>query len=214
MTIPQHPDRRRPTRRAALAVRAGLLGGVFLSIPFLRGWSPGTLTLRKDDGLLRVEAPALHFLEGRTLHRLQDGAGLVFSLQLSLSTDQFRTISRRQLDRFVVSFDLWEEKFAVVRLGTVKQQASHLSKEAAERWMFDHTGLPLHGLGAETQHWIRADLRADDPRDAGGFLLDPTVTLTRLVEWFGRSQRGETERWSLEHGPFLPGQLQPVELQR
>ena len=165
------------------------------AVPFLAGWSPTTLVLRQDDGVLRVAAPNLHFLEGRTLRRLQDGAGLVFSLQLSLSGDQFRTVSRRQVERFVVSFDLWEEKFAVVRLGAVKDQASHLSREAAERWMFAHTGLPLHGL-------------ADVPRDAGGFLLDPTVTLTRLVEWFGRAQRGETERWNLEHGPFRPGDVQ------
>jgi hypothetical protein len=144
------------------------------AVPFLAGWSPTTLVLRQDDGVLRVAAPNLHFLEGRTLRRLQDGAGLVFSLQLSLSPDQFRTVTR----------------------------------EAAERWMFAHTGLPLHGLAADSSNWVRAELRADDPRDAGGFLLDPTVTLTRLVEWFGRAQRGETERWNMEHGPFRPGDIQ------
>jgi len=188
--------------------RAAILAALFVAIPFLRGWSPATLTVRQDDGVLRVAAPNLHFLQGRTLRRLQDGAGLVFSLQLSLSTDQFRTVSQRQVERFVVSFDLWEEKFAVVRLGAARQQASHLSREAAERWLFDHSGLPLYGLPGETAHWIRAELRADDPRDSGGFLLDPTVTLTRLVEWFGRAQRGETERWSLDHGPFRPAGLQ------
>lgn len=157
--------------------------------------------------MLRVSAPNLHFLEGKTLRRLQDGAGLVFSLQLTLSTDQFRTVSRRQVERFVVSFDLWEEKFAVVRLGSGKRQASHLSKEAAERWMFDQSSMPLQGLTADAAHWVRAELRSDDPRDAGGFLLDPAVTLTRLVEWFGRAQRGENERWALEHGPFRPAEL-------
>ena len=184
-----------------------ILAALFVAIPFLRGWAPTTLAIRKDDGVLRVAAPNLHFLEGRTLRRLQDGSGLVFSLQLSLSGDQFRTVSRRQVERFVVSFDLWEEKFAVVRLGAGKQQASHLSREAAERWMFDHTGVPLYGLTADAAHWVRAELRADDPRDAGGFLLDPAVTLNRLVEWFGRAQRGETERWSLDHGPFRPAEL-------
>lgn len=177
-------------------------------MPFLQAWSPTALTVRQDDGVLRVAAPNLHFLEGKTLRRLQDGAGLVFSLQLSLSGDQFRTVSRRQVERFVVSFDLWEEKFAVTRLGAGKLQASHLSREAAERWMFEHAGLPLYGLAPAAPHWVRAELRADDPRDVGGFLLDPAVTLTRLVEWFGRAQRGEAEHWSLQHGPFTPAQLQ------
>lgn len=190
-----------------ITVRLVILAALLVAIPYVRGWAPTMLAIRKDDGVLRVAAPNLHFLEGRTLRRLQDGAGLVFSLQLSLSADQFRTVSRRQVERFVVSFDLWEEKFAVVRLGAAKQQASHLSREAAERWMFDHSSVPLHGLAADAAHWVRADLRADDPRDTGGFLLDPTVTLTRLVEWFGRAQRGETERWSLEHGPFRPAEL-------
>lgn len=178
-----------------------------VTIPFLLGWAPTTLALRNDDGVLRVAAPNLHFLEGRTLRRLQDGAGLVFSLQLSVSSDQFRTVTKRQVERFVVSFDLWEEKFAIVRLGAAKDQASHLSREAAERWLFAHSSVPLHGLTADGAHWVRAELRADDPREAGGFLLDPAVTLTRLVEWFGRAQRGETERWNLEHGPFRPAEL-------
>jgi hypothetical protein len=191
----------------SITARAAILIALFVAIPFLRGWAPTTLAIRKDDGVLRVAAPNLHFLEGRTLRRLQDGAGLVFSLQLSLSADQFRTVSRRQVERFVVSFDLWEEKFAVVRLGVAKQQASHLTRAAAERWMFDHSGMPLYGLTENAAHWVRAELRADDPRDAGGFLLDPTVTLTRLVEWFGRAPRGETERWTLEQGPFRPAEL-------
>ena len=188
------------TRKLALAAP-------LLLVPFLKGWSPTTLNVRNDDGLLRVAAPNLRFLEGRTLRRLHDGAGLVFSLQLSLSTDQFRTVQRRQVDRFVVSFDLWEEKFAVTRLGHAREQATHLSREAAERWMFDHAGLPLAGLAPASPHWVRAELRADDPRDSAGFLLDPAVTLTRLVEWFGRSPRGETERWHLENGPFYPEKL-------
>lgn len=191
-----------------ILTRAGIVALLFVAIPFLRGWAPTALALRDDDGVLRVAAPNLHFLEGKALRRLQDGAGLVFSLQLSLSSDQFRTVSRRQVDRFVVSFDLWEEKYAVVRLGAARQQASHLTREAAERWLFDHSGVPLYGLPADAAHWVRAELRADDPRDAGRFLLDPSVTLARLVEWFGRPQRGEAQRWNMEQGPFYPGQLE------
>lgn len=187
--------------------RAVLILTLFLLLPFLRGWSPTPLTPREDDGVLRVAAPGLHFLEGRALRRLQDGAALVFSLQLSVSPDQFRTVSRRQVERFAVSFDLWEEKFAVTRLSLVREQATHLSRDAAEAWLFAHAGVPLGGLKPDSNHWVRAELRADDPRDAGGFLLDPAVTLTRLVEWFGRAPRGESQRWTLEHGPFRPAEL-------
>lgn len=188
--------------------RKFFLSVLLAPVPLVRGWSPTTLILREDDGMLRVSAPNLHFLEGKTLRRLQDGAGLVFSLQLSISADRFRSVARRQVERFVVSFDLWEEKFAVVRLGPSRQQVSHLSQDAAERWLFDHAGVPMRDLAANTPYWVRAELRADDPRDAGGFLLDPTVSLARLVEWFGRAQRGEAERWSLENGPFQPAKME------
>ncbi|MBM3786433.1 MAG: hypothetical protein FJW30_18905 [Acidobacteria bacterium] len=184
------------SRRSALSI----LGGAPLwALP----------ELRHDDGVLRVSAPGnLHFIEGPVLKRLQDGAGLVFSLQLTLSTDQFRTVSRRQVERFVVSFDLWEEKFAVTRLGLVKQQTSHLSRDAAERWMFDHAGLSLHGLRGDSPNWVRTELRVDDPRDSGGFILDPSLTLARLVDWFGRAPRGEASRWAWERGPFRLNELE------
>lgn len=186
-----------PSRRVLLSLLAGA-----------PGWGAAS-GVRRDDGILRLTAPAgVHFIEGPTLKKLQDGAGLVFSLQLTLSTDQFRTTLRRQVERFVVSFDLWEEKFAVTRLGVVRQQISHLSRDAAERWVFDHAGLSLYGLRGDAEHWLRAELRVDDPRDAGGFLLDPSLTLTRLVEWFGRSPRGEASRWDLDRGPFRLHELE------
>lgn len=170
------------------------------TVPHLGATANG---VRRDDGVLRVLPPTdFHFLEGQTLRRLQDGAGLVFTMQLSISNDQFRTINRRQVERFVLSFDLWEEKFAAVRLGLVKYQQSHLTRDAAERFLFDHTGISMYGLPAGESHWIRAELRADEPRDSAGFLLDPSVTLSRLVEWFGRAQRGEAMRWSIDRGPF------------
>jgi hypothetical protein len=176
--------------------------------PLAHAWTPATLALWSDDGVLRVHAPNLHFLEGKTLRRLQDGAGLVFSLQLSLSQDHFRSVARRHVERFVVSFDLWEERYAVMRLGPVQDRATHLSRDAAERWMFSHTGVGLFGLPRDRAHWVRAEIRADDPREAGGFLLDPALTLSRLVEWFGRAPKGESQRWTLDQGPFVPAELQ------
>lgn len=190
---------KQPTRRCLLAA---LLPGCAAALR-----ARETVHLRRDDGMLRLVAPEWKFLQGRTLQRLQDGAGLVFSLQVAASQDQFRTVSRRSIDRFVMSFDLWEEKFAVVRLGIYRQQVSHLSRDEAQTWLLDHAGLPLQGLRPDSQHWVRAELRADDPKEAGNFLLDPSLTLTRLVEWFGRTQRGESARWTVEEGPFYLAEL-------
>ncbi len=177
------------------------------AVPLVRAMAPEMLQLRWDDQLLRVQAPYLHFLGGKSLERLHSGAALVFSLQLSLSADKFTTVVRRNVDRFVVSFDLWEEKFAITRLGPGKHQASHLSREAAERWLFDHTSLSVGGLADNKPLWLRMDLRADDSRESAALLLDPTVNLARLIEWFGRSQRGADNRWALDKGPFHLAEL-------
>jgi hypothetical protein len=177
------------------------------AVPLLRALAPEMLQLRWDDQQLRVQAPYLHFLNGKSLERLHSGAALVFSLQLSLSSDKFNTVVRRNFDRFVVSFDLWEEKFAITRLGPTKQQASHLSREAAERWVFDHTSLSVGGLADNKPLWLRLDLRADDTRESTTLLLDPTVNLARLIEWFGRAQRGADNRWTLDKGPFRLAEL-------
>ena len=168
----------------------------------IQGMVPELLRVRWEDQTLRIQAPYLHFLDGKSLERLHSGAALVFSLQLSLSSDRFTTVVRRSLDRYVVSFDLWEEKFAITGLGGAKAQASNLSRDAAERWVFDHAALSVSGVAEDKPLWLRMDLRADDPKESAGLALDPGVTLARLIEWFGRPQRGTDHRWALEKGPF------------
>ena len=181
------------TRRLLLAHSA---------VPIARAMAPELLRVRWDDQTLRIQVPYLHFLDGKSLERLHSGAALVFSLQLSLSPDRFTTVIRRSVDRYVVSFDLWEEKFAITGLGGAKAQVSNLSRDAAERWVVDHAALSVSGVAEDKPLWLRMDLRADDPKESAGLALDPGVTLSRLIEWFGRPQRGVDHRWALEKGPF------------
>ena len=47
----------------------------------------------------------LHFLAGKPLDRLKDGAAVVFLTQLTLTTDNFATSLRRTPERFVFSYD-------------------------------------------------------------------------------------------------------------
>ena len=93
-------------------VIAGIFSGVLL-----QGVANVNLRLRLDENYLRVSAPHLHFLTGRPLERLKNGSSVLYSVQLGLSSDQFATVERRSFDRFVISYDIWEEKFSAVRLG-------------------------------------------------------------------------------------------------
>ena len=158
------------------------------------------MTVRLDAGVLRVAAPGLHFLSGSTLERLHNGSSVVFTFQLSLLTNAKAATRHRSGAQFAVSYDLWEEKFAVTRLDGARKSASHLSAAAAEGWCLDHLTLPFSGLGENTPFWVRLDLRAEEtePNPAEE---DP-MSLTRLVEMFSRAPRQDRPQWREEAGPL------------
>lgn len=75
-----------------------------------------SLSARIDRDQLRVLAPRLHFLVGEPLTRLRNGATVNYEFQLVLRADRNSRPVARVQQRFAVSYDLWEEKFAVTRL--------------------------------------------------------------------------------------------------
>ena len=95
-----------------------------LAPPIVLGLAVETLRVRAGGAFLRVAAPQLQFLSGRPLQRLRNGATVIFLFQLSMSTDRFTTVAHRSFERFAFSYDLWEEKFAVTRLGTARLATS------------------------------------------------------------------------------------------
>jgi hypothetical protein len=102
-----------------------------LGAPFAVGLVAPSLGLRLDGDDLRIAAPRLHFLSGKPLEKLKDGATVVFLAQLSLSTEVNAPAIKRAVDRFVVSYDLWEEKFSVTSTGLERATVTNLSSEAA-----------------------------------------------------------------------------------
>ena len=185
-------------------VIAGIFSGVLL-----QGVANVNLRLRLDENYLRVSAPHLHFLTGRPLERLKNGSSVLYSVQLGLSSDQFATVERRSFDRFVISYDIWEEKFSAVRLGAAKAAASHLDSSAAEDWCVNKIGMLTHGLQKEANYWVRLEMRAEEPRDATALLTQPPVALAKLVELFARPPKRETDQWAVDQGPFRVADLKP-----
>jgi hypothetical protein len=108
----------------------------------------------------------------------------------------------RSAGRFAVSFDLWEERFAVTRLGALRKNASHLSAAEAEAWCLDNLVLPSTGLSPDSVFWVRLDVRPEEANESPPLGEDLGVTLARLVELFSRPpQPGETHNRA-EAGPF------------
>ncbi|HZL56634.1 MAG TPA: hypothetical protein VFC21_06125, partial [Bryobacteraceae bacterium] len=81
--------------------------------------APARLLVHLDNDYLRISVtPRLNFLAGRTLERLKDGASVAFVGQLTIVPDPNSLVTAaRSVARFALSYDIWEQKFAVTKMG-------------------------------------------------------------------------------------------------
>jgi len=186
-----------------LLSRAGgrwwLAAALAIGLPSL---SAQTLNVRPDPGGVRVSPATPQFLVGRQLDKLHNGASVSFAVQLTLLGASRTTALAGAAGRFAISFDLWEERFSVTRLGAARKIASHLSALEAETWCLDNLILPSGGLSPDSSFWVRLEVRPEEANESPPLGEDLGVTLARLVELFSRPPRlGETHKRA-EAGPF------------
>jgi hypothetical protein len=163
------------------------------------------LVVHLDGDFLRISLPHLDFLKGKPLDRLKDGASVAFIGQLTITTaPNALKPAARSVARFALSYDIWEERFSVTKIGQTsdsRRAASHLSVQGAQNWCIDNLTVDRAQL-PETDFWVQLDLRAEDPRDQLGIVGEPGINITRLIEIFGRPARGTQPRWLLNSGPY------------
>ena len=164
------------------------------------------LTARLDGELLRISAPHFSFLYGKPLERLKDGASIAFVAQMTVSSSPSYVIAdARSVTSFAISYDIWEERFAITKIsdrGEQKRTVSHLAAPAAEAWCFDNLALNRSELPSDKPFYVQVDLRVEDPRDQPGVLGDSGISISRMVEIFSRPVREKQARWVLESGPL------------
>ena len=161
---------------------------------------------RIDGALLRVAAPQLRFLSGRTLERLHEGAAVPFQFQLSAGLGG-HTLQQANT-RFVLSYDLWEERYSIRQTDAGKRAASHLTRDAAEAWCLENLALPVSALAGEKTFVLKLEIRAEeakeDPADA-----KPSFSMAGLIDVFSRKPKEEPLRWSAVSGPVRLQDLAP-----
>jgi hypothetical protein len=174
------------------------------------------LPVRLDGDYLRISLPKVDFLRGKPMDRLKDGATVAFVGQLTMSTSpNSLTPIARAVARFALSYDIWEERFSVTRIGQSpdsRRSASHLSAQAAENWCLDNLVIDRSQIPADKQFYVQLDLRAEDPRDELGIIGDPGINLTHLIELFGRAPRSAQPRWLLTSAPMRLADLKKYEI--
>ena len=179
-----------------------------LSAPLGMALGGQPLELRLESGnLIRISAPGFQFLSGKPLERLKNGGSVSFLGQLSISTDANQTIQQRAITRFVLSYDIWEERFSVVRypLSRVEEasrKSPPLSEAAIQNWCLDSLTVDASRFALTQPIWLRLELRVEDTHDTGGFIGEPGISITKLIDLFSRPARQSQDHWQLDAGPF------------
>jgi hypothetical protein len=185
---------------------ACLFGLLSLSLGAMTVSSTGLLP-HHVAGDIRVTAPSLHFLTGKSLSLLHDGAAVPFDFQLTIASGSKDNVVAHSLERFTVSYDVWEEKFSVVRVRDFRRSGMRLSAASAESWCLDNIFIPADRVPAGQQLWARLEIRSAESKEP--LAANSGINLATLIEIFSRPSRPQQDRWSVESAPFQLADLQP-----
>src|SRR5687768_17159277 len=91
---------------------------------------------------VHVRAPEFTFIKGGSLARLKDGQSVRVELHLTVLPRPGATPTAERRQTFALSYDLWEERFAVTQAGVPSRSISHLTSAAAEAWCLEQLTVP------------------------------------------------------------------------
>jgi hypothetical protein len=187
----------RSTCRAALVV-VMLIAWVAVRL------SGQSATVSAVGANLHVRAPGFGFIKGEPLVRLKDGRSVRVDLELAVLAKPSAGAAAQSRQTFVLSYDLWEERFAVTRIGAPPSSVSHLTSKDAEAWCLAHVPLSvsaLGGLGRDAPFWIRLQYQIVAPNPMSSAEEEP-LTLRGLIDLLSRRRQAADQEDSIEAGPF------------
>ena len=154
--------------------------------------------------MLKIRASGFSFLQGNPLARLKDGRSVRVELAAIVLPGPGKSPAATARRSFALSYDLWEERFAVTTVDTRSQSASHLSMAAAEAWCVEQLAIPSARSArwaATCRFWIRLESRVLDGDNPSGS-DDSGYTLQALIDMLSRRRKTESPSPVFEAGPF------------
>jgi hypothetical protein len=198
------------------AIKTWWLFLAFLSGAALAMLAEG-LMMRATENRIEFSAPKLDFLSGKPLDRLKNAEAVPFDFQITLWSGTRNHVFRTLADRFVISYDLWEEKFSVNKMVAPQRSAKNLSATAAESWCLQQMALTdLNGLSPTDKLWARLEVRAEDlsPSNAvpftHGAVTESGISLNGLLELLSRPPPSPQSRIVSDAGPVTLEALRAV----
>ena len=163
-----------------------------------------TVTIRTVADALHVQARNFSFIDGPVLARLKEGRSVRIDLDMAVLTKPDGPIVKQVMQAFTLSFDLWEERFAVSRIGSSPRSVSHLRARDAETWCLENVTMPISslGIGRDTPFWIRLAYRVQDVAGAGTAEPGGRYTLQGLIDRLSRRREADNLARSIDAGPF------------
>ena len=163
-----------------------------------------SVTLTRVNETLHVRAPEFRFLQGRVLTQLRDGRTARLDVRLELLGRANGPGLAQTEQAFTVSFDLWEERFAVTRLGQPARSVSHLTSTAAEAWCLENVTIAASAIQADRRNavWMRLVLKARDDAPARQTDEESGFSIRILIDALGRRDARDAPPLVLEAGPF------------
>ena len=163
-------------------------------------------------GALKIRAPAFGFLKGDAHARLKDGRLVRVELTAMVLPAPGKSPAAVTRRIYSLSYDLWEERFAVSTVDARSQSISHLTLAAAEAWCIEQLAIPersLGALGGDQPFWVRVEYRFLDG-DGASEQAEAGYTLQALIDALSRRRKAEPSPHVLEAGPFrLPRRGSP-----
>jgi hypothetical protein len=183
----------------------------WLILAFLSGLALAMLAedliLDARDNRLEFSAPRVHFLSGKPLERLRNAAEVPFDFKITLWAGDHTHVARSAVDQFVVSYDLWQETFSVIKTQSPRRTGSHFSAAAAESWCMEQMTMDVTGLSGSEPLWARLEVRAEDGgRDSSlpfgrGNITESGISLNSLIAILSRPPPPQQVRYAVDAGP-------------
>ena len=169
------------------------------------------LILDHRNHRLEFSAPRTDFFAGQPLVRLRNAAEVPFEIRTTLFSGKKDHVFTSAVDRFVVSFDLWEMKYSVVKVAAPRMTAKNLTAKEAQAWCLRQMSLDTTGLSGTEPLWARLEIRPGDPPREGSPLGDSVnasgINLTILVDIFSRPGAQPLRTLDYSEMPFTLDEL-------
>jgi len=171
----------------------------------------GSLVIENCGDHLKVRAPQMHFLEGEALEMLHNGATVTYILTLTVAAEQAAKPEFLLREQFLISFDLWEEKYSVVKTGPDGRSASRLTAVLAEEWCLENMPIPLQAVPGRQSFMVRLECSVQGDKESKSVPFRFEAALTGLIDIFSRKSETEPPKWEAVAGPLRLNDLKRID---